>query len=114
MGFDTVENAKQEDRPLHVLDRRKSAPPPDETGFGPSGQQRVEVPHLPRGADAVEVQAATTRQHGVGDGDLEEAAEIEHMQRRSAEHLVRPAIRPEEHTPELQSLMRISYAVFRL
>src|SRR3546814_1057903 len=55
-------------------------------------QQRVEVPHLPRGADAVEVQAATTRQHGVGDGDLEEAAEIEPVQRRSAEHLVRPAI----------------------
>src|SRR3546814_3396239 len=54
-----------------------------------------------------------TRQHtfvGVTDG----AISVRHDYRNVTEHAPASAVRSEEHTSELQSLMRISYAVFCL
>src|SRR3546814_8363127 len=53
------------------------------------------------------------RRRGIGGVFLAEAAEIElHAGERQGD--ARPLPRSEEHTSELQSLMRISYAVFCL
>src|SRR3546814_3958880 len=46
--------------------------------------------------------------------DLERAGNVETLQRRRGDVGANIAIRSEEHTSELQSLMRISYAVFCL
>src|SRR3546814_5747302 len=56
-------------------------------------------------------------QHPVDDGLTVAAAADRHQQERIVDLLqryVRPRLRSEEHTSELQSLMRISYAVFCL
>src|SRR3546814_10802014 len=52
--------------------------------------------------------------HGLALGDVEPAAEIDDLDARGTAHPKRAQSRSEEHTSELQSLMRISYAVFCL
>src|SRR3546814_3754500 len=66
----------------------------------------------------VEIVAAAGRQQHVGDpgdGDPASAGVLADRQGRRGDRLARiPDVRTEEHTSELQSLMRISYAVFCL
>src|SRR3546814_5081317 len=50
---------------------------------------------------------------GYGMGEAGEGQNITHQQKKMGEDALR-AFRSEEHTSELQSLMRISYAVFCL
>src|SRR3546814_2922952 len=74
----------------------------------------------PRGGGAV-TQRGELGGHcaGIGDGDvdiagLKNAAHIGFVRRARAQPLEGRSLRSEEHTSELQSLMRISYAVFCL
>src|SRR3546814_8191483 len=59
--------------------------------------------------------AGDTELSGHGERDLLGLrGELGSQVRRGGDHLVADAVRSEEHTSELQSLMRISYAVFCL
>src|SRR3546814_10734922 len=47
-------------------------------------------------------------------GDVDELAKVEQMPQLEGRQMIMVLARSEEHTSELQSLMRISYAVFCL
>src|SRR3546814_3708943 len=77
---------------------RQSEHGPVQIGILAAGELRVESgPELQQGGDAPV------------DGDLARA-----WRQRAADQLQERGLRSEEHTSELQSLMRISYAVFCL
>src|SRR3546814_10432862 len=72
-------------------------------------QRREVLGNLEREADAVEA-----RHDDVGDQQIEDVA-VERLQcLHTVLHRGDPMARSEEHTSELQSLMRISYAVISL
>src|SRR3546814_5782106 len=50
--------------------------------------------------------------HWKGEGDIYNAPFLDAMRKATDDVFLIPGIRSEEHTSELQSLMRISYAVF--
>src|SRR3546814_2564143 len=76
--------------------------------------EHLRRPHLARGRFAVQPLAFATRQGAVRQLDLQPAREVVRTRRQAAGRRGDLAKRSEEHTSELQSLMRISYAVFCL
>src|SRR3546814_3138591 len=62
------------------------------------------------GDEAVILPMLQSPRHARGRGEVDRQP----LGRRSNHHIAIPGIRSEEHTSELQSLMRISYAVFCL
>src|SRR3546814_2199775 len=70
----------------------------------------ADIVTLPVKAAGAGVDAVTTSQD---EADRNRGREIRRQEERAARERARNA-RSEEHTPELQSLMRISYAVFCL
>src|SRR3546814_10498517 len=75
------------------------------------GRRRIRRLPAPREAPA---QPAAHRFHALEAELLERADRGEVLGRAVGEHRLRPVVRSEEHTSELQSLMRTSYAVFCL
>src|SRR3546814_1669524 len=83
------------------------------------GRQRFHIAALAFGIDGVEGKAGLARTGQAGDDDQPVARQIkvdalEIVLARAANGNVSQHERSEEHTSELQSLMRISYAVFCL
>src|SRR3546814_3887454 len=66
-------------------------------------------PHPPRPA-----KSSRSREATMSDSDLRTPPALEHFRVEIDEDGIAHLIRSEEHTSELQSLMRISYAVFCL
>src|SRR3546814_7089459 len=84
---------------------------PYTTLFRSAGQPHGEDAVRHRPALTIGVQVGLVGEAGGAGGDLH-AGRTGH--RVVGQHLVGVAVRSEEHTSELQSLMRISYAVFCL
>src|SRR3546814_2540739 len=76
----------------------------DQLGVGGNLHRRLDV-------DAAEHDAGVDRGRSQGEVDLLAAVQPD---AGGADHILDGALRSEEHTSELQSLMRISYAVFCL
>src|SRR3546814_10740674 len=93
--------------PLEILDGRAFA---QEFGVGGDGELRVGIGFAD---DAVDLVSRADRDGGLGD-DAGEAAEVGRDLLRGGIDIAKVGMRSEEHTSELQSLMRISYAVFCL
>src|SRR3546814_7609952 len=78
-------------------------------GVGPDGLARAEA-LLDAGVDVIVVDTA----HGHSQGVLGAVGQIKRLSNATQVVAGNVATRSEEHTSELQSLMRISYAVFCL
>src|SRR3546814_8730758 len=85
--------------------------------------ERLEIPHLTgnrrRRLGTVGRECAAREQHGAGQCEQKSFHRVHHTAKRrsaimSQNETRKPANRSEEHTSELQSLMRTSYAVFCL
>src|SRR3546814_1644060 len=84
-----------------------------QTGGKKRHQAGIEIPARPHAEADARVRAAALRAHRNRAGAPEDRGTEQHE--RSADHAADqtgPGLRSEEHTSELQSLMRISYAVF--
>src|SRR3546814_8856808 len=90
----------------------------DMVGVDLCGADRDTGARLHRLGDRVAFEPASTRQRDVGE-DIGILGHLVHRDRTDAaradhQYLAHSKTRSEEHTSELQSLMRISYAVFCL
>src|SRR3546814_8409195 len=74
----------------------------------------IDTEPLADGLAFVEINAQRDAGFGVDPGQQPREARAVARARHHAQHVYRAAGRSEEHTSELQSLMRISYAVFCL
>src|SRR3546814_2504394 len=90
------------------IEQQAAAVGKDELGL--SGQRLDILARLKADADSGAVKKGLAEESGEGDG----AAIIGRAAKCPAGRTEKGAIRSEEHTSELQSLMRISYAVFCL
>src|SRR3546814_2791968 len=93
-------------RPFHIGDRDPSE------GTAPDGPHHVGVHQ--RGEIASALERRLLRVDAARDVDGEHEFKIDRKLRRDCRHDGCGEQRSEEHTSELQSLMRISYAVFCL